>query len=220
MTNAEIIQFINRIQDGDKIEKAKAEGKKPKGETLKIIVAVAVTLIVIIGPSIVLGFLVESPSKSTVRIFAFGLIAVLMATLLFWRQSRISRFMSVKDARSLIDLVEVSDQGLMDTIVEKDALVFTDELDNRAYNLIYNWLKHREMLRGERLNIYNFTGKQLREAVPEEIEVLDYMVFYAIRLDEIAFEDNAQGRLFSHEHFYVAHGRWLSDIINGAKKIR
>lgn len=218
MTNAEIIQSINRIEENDRLEKAKTEGRNPKkGQTLKLFLVVVATILILTIPAVLITLLVEEPSKVWVRAFTYVYVAIIIAGLVCWRQWRIARFLAVKNTSDLIDFVEVSDPETVNGIIKNDALVFGEGLNDKAYCLIYNWLKHREVLRGERLKIYTFTGRQLREAVAEEIEVLDQVVFYAIRLDEINFKDNRQGRLFADEHFYVGGGRWLSDMINGAK---
>lgn len=213
MTNAELIQTINVIRDNDKAEKIKRGERKPTNQKLVITIAVIVTLIILIAPAVIFAICFPDANTVAMNLFIYGLVALIFGSLLFWRRCRILRFLSVKDAHALVDKVDVHSGELMQTILAKDALVFAGELDDKSYNLIYNWLKHRQMLRGERLNVYRFAGDQLRHAVNRKMEILDYAQFYAIRLDELDI-DSPQKDLFAREHFFIANGRWLSDLLS------
>ena len=209
MDKAAVIQTINRIQEDDRAEQVKRGERKPTNQKFVTVIAVIVTLVILIVPAFVLAFLFPDANALVVNLFIYGFIALIIGSLVFWRRCRIMRFLKVKNAHTLFDHIDAKDQ--LKTIIEKDALVFAGDLNDQAYDLIYNWLNYRQMLRGERLNIYTFTGDQLRHATTKRIDVLDYFQYHAIRLDDLNM-DSAQYELFCNEHF-IAGGRWLSDLL-------
>lgn len=195
MTNAQLIESINNIRTNDRAQKIRNGEKKPTNLKLQAVLIFIVTILVICVPAVIFSILVPDANHATMPIFSYLIIALLLGGLLLWRRQRILHFLKVKNAHTYFDRVTVKDSETIKHLVAKDALVITDDLDDKTLSLIYNWLKYRQMLRSDRVTIHTFTGEQLRHAVSKPIDILDYYEIHAISFADLNL-DSPQKELF------------------------
>lgn len=174
---------------------------------------VAFVCIMLFGPIIagtvllVMGHTVAGPLMFLVPVVFFG-AAVTVRKYVMKRA-----FYKIKNANEKITVIPVTDSETLQALRDNSALTFWGEPNKQDLDRLYNWLNNEGVLKKERLNLYTFDGKSLKE-IFQKNNFGDEERFMSIFLRDLSLND-ANMRQFSIDRMNIG-GRWLDDIIDNA----
>jgi len=125
-------------------------------------------------------------------------------------------FYKINDANTRFDIVPVSDTETIKALYENSALTFfIEETDPKLLNWLYNWLNNEGVLKSERLNLYTYTGQDLKNTFGKRKRFRTEDKLMSIFLKDLDINDSNELQ-FSRDRLQIG-GRWLDDIIENAK---
>ena len=124
-------------------------------------------------------------------------------------------FYKIKDAHTRFDIVPVGDTETIKALYDNSALTFfIEEIDPKLLDWLYNWLNNEGVLKGERLTLYTYTGRELKNAFGKKrIRVEEKLM--SIFLKDLNLNDSNMAQ-FSMDRLQIG-GRWLDDIVENSK---
>lgn len=120
-------------------------------------------------------------------------------------------FYKIKNADTRFDIVPVSDTETIKALYDNSALTFFIEETNPEWlGWLYNWLNNEGVLKSERLNLYTYTGQDLKNAFGKK-KIRAEEKFVSIFLKDLNLNDSNKLQ-FSKDRLQIG-GRWLDDIV-------
>ena len=155
--------------------------------------------------------------KTTIGIIILAICLVLLAILCITRKKLIlSSFYKVKDAHKNCNIIKVNDLLLLEKMYNESALttMSAENLIEPSYlNIMYNWLNNLGTIKNEKLDIYTFTGKEIKEKygfnVGNKINVV------CVPLGQLNINDENLKKL-GEQHF-MFKTRYFDDMIDNYK---
>jgi hypothetical protein len=124
-------------------------------------------------------------------------------------------FYKIKDADARFDIVPVSDTETIKALYDNSALTFfVEETDPKLLNWLYNWLNNEGVLKSERLNLYTYTGQDLKNAFGKRKRFRTEDKLMSIFLKDLDINDSNKLQ-FSTDRLQIG-GRWLDDIVGNS----
>ncbi|MBO6065580.1 MAG: hypothetical protein J6P36_04085 [Lachnospiraceae bacterium] len=124
-------------------------------------------------------------------------------------------FYKIKDADARFDIVPVSDTETIKALYDNSALTFfVEETDPKLLNWLYNWLNNEGVLKSERLNLYTYTGQDLKNAFGKRKRFRTEDKLMSIFLKDLDINDSNELQ-FSTDRLQIG-GRWLDDIVGNS----
>ena len=127
------------------------------------------------------------------------------------KQKQKRDFFKIKDAGSRFDIIAVSDSETLKALRDNSALTLWGEPTKQDLDRLYNWLNSEGVLKGERLNLYTYSGKELKKAFGKRKGFDDEVKLMSIFLKDLNLNDS-NTRQFSLDRMEIG-GRWLDDIV-------
>lgn len=195
-------------------ERAQEEKTSRKKQNIAIAIGVPIVVLPIFLPGI-MSIWNHALWGLGIMVLIYG-IAVL---LLLYRMHYIcSRFYKIRDVQDKIRIIPVNDGDFLEELYLNSALTFIEAPDAAFLKFLYNWLNNVGVLKGETVNLYTFTSRELRQnfrnAGFDEYETLPVL---CVDLRELNITEENKLR-FSKEHFAVG-ARWLDDMV-GPRRAR
>jgi len=132
------------------------------------------------------------------------------------RKQKLKRdFYKIKNAHTRFDIVPVTDAETIKALHDNSALTLWGEPTKQDLDRLYNWLNNEGVLNGERLNLYTYSGKELKKAFGRRKKFDDEVKLMSIFLKDLNLNDSNM-RQFSYGRMEIG-GRWLDDIVSNAK---
>ncbi|MBO4324749.1 MAG: hypothetical protein J5845_05060 [Lachnospiraceae bacterium] len=122
-------------------------------------------------------------------------------------------FYKIKDAHTRFDVIPVKDYETLEALRDNSALTFWGEPNITDLDKLYNWLNNEGVLKEERLKLYTFDGRSLKNAFQKN-NFGDEERFMSIFLKDLELTE-ANKRQFSLDRMNIG-GRWLDDMIDNA----
>ena len=136
-----------------------------------------------------------------------------LAGFIFLRKRKQKKdFYKIKNADTKFDIIPVSDSETIKALYENSALTFFGEAnDPELLNWLYNWLNNEGVLKSERLNLYTFTGQDLKNTFGKRKRIRSEEKLMSIFLKDLDINESNKLR-FSMDRLQIG-GRWLDDIV-------
>lgn len=200
------------IKDLEDIIFQYATNQKNKQQRIyEILICVLIFLPII--AIIILSVLGKIAIGIIILVICFLLLAILFITR---KKLILSSFYKVKDAHKNCNIIKVNDLSLLEKMYNESALttMSAENLVEPSYlDIMYNWLNNLETIKNEKLDIYTFTGKEIKEKygfnVGNKINVI------CIPLGQLNVNDDNLKQL-GEQHF-MFKTRYFDDMINNYK---
>ena len=98
---------------------------------------------------------------SAILVVCYSLLGVIG---FYKRKEAVNNFYKIKDAHTKFHIINVSDEKIVKDLYNNSALTFPLELDEVFLDFIYNWLNFEKVLKEDFLNLYVFSGTELKKA--------------------------------------------------------
>lgn len=155
--------------------------------------------------------------KTAIGIVILAICFLLLAILFITRKKLIlSNFYKVKDAYKNCNVIKVNDLSLLEKMYNESALttMSAENLIEPSYlDIMYNWLNNLGTIKNEILDIYTFTGKEIKEKYG--FNVGNKINIVCIPLGQLNVNDDNLKQL-GEQHF-MFKTRYFDDIIDSYK---
>lgn len=155
--------------------------------------------------------------KTAIGIIILVICYLLIPIVFITRKKLIlSSFYKVKDAHNNCNIIKVNDLSLLEKMYNESALttMSADNLIEPQYlDIMYNWLNNLGTINNKTLDIYTFTGKQVKEKYGFSIGNTINVV--CIPLGQLNVNDENLKQL-SEQHF-ILNTRYFDDMIDNYK---
>ena len=189
-----------------------ATNQKNKQQRIYEILICVLILLPIIA-IIILSVLGKLAIGIIILVICFLLIAILFIAR---KKLILSSFYKVKDARKNCNIIKVNDLSLLEKMYNESALttMSAENLVEQSYlDIMYNWLNNLGTIKKEKLDIYTFTGKEIKAKygfnVGNKINVV------CIPLGQLNINDDNLKQL-GEQHF-IFKTRYFDDVIDNYK---
>ncbi|MBO4653726.1 MAG: hypothetical protein J5649_10475 [Lachnospiraceae bacterium] len=173
---------------------------------------IALICVLLLGP-IIAGTILLSTDHLLAGLLVFVIPYSCLVLWGFLRKYKLKRdFYKIKDAGARFDIVPIDDEETLKALCEGSAITFFGEPSKQGLDMLYNWLNNEGVLKTERLNLYTFSGKDLKNAFGKRKKFDEENKFMSISLKDLDLTD-ANTRQFSLDRVSIG-GRWLDDIVS------
>lgn len=190
--------------------KTEQENKEKKDNP----VFVAIVCVLLFGPWI------AGPILLCTKHILAGILVIVIPylCLVLWgvlrKRKQKKDFYKIKDADKRFDIIPVSDAETIKALYDNSALTFfIEETGPEWFGWLYNWLNNEGVLKSERLTLYKYTGRDLKNAFGKKrIRAEEKLV--SIFLKDLNLNESNKLQ-FSTDRLQVG-GRWLDDIVGNS----
>lgn len=176
-----------------------------------------ILICILIFLPIITTIILVALGKTAIGIIILAICLVLLAILFITRRKLIlSSFYKVKDAHEKCNIIKVNDLSILDKMYNESALttMSAENLLEPSYlNIMYNWINNLATIKNDKLDIYTFTGKEIKEKygfnVGNKINVL------CVPLGQLNINDENLKKL-GEQHF-IFKTRYFDDMIDNYK---
>lgn len=176
-----------------------------------------ILICILIFLPIITTIILVALGKTAIGIIIFAICLVLLAILFITRKKLIlSSFYKVKDANEKCNIIKVNDLSILEKLYNESALTTMSAenlIEPNYLDIIYNWLNNLGTIKNEKLDIYTFTGKEIKEKygfnVGNKINVV------CIPLGQLNVNDENLKKL-GEQHF-MFKTRYFDDMIDNYK---
>ena len=172
--------------------------------TLILLPIIAIIILSVLG-KIAIGLII--------LVICFLLLAILFITR---KKLILSSFYKVKNAYKNCNIIKVDDLSLLEKMYNESALTTMSAenlIEPNYLDIMYNWLNNLGTIKNEKLDIYTFTGKEIKEKygfnVGNKINVI------CIPLGQLNVNDDSLKQLGDQHFTYKT--RYFDDVIDNYK---
>lgn len=202
-------QHIKDLEDS--IFQYATDQKNTKQRIYEVLICILIFL------PIVTTIILVALGKTAIGIIILAICLALLAILFITRKKLIlSSFYKVKDAYKKCNIIKVNDVLLLEKMYNESALttMSAQNLIEPSYlNIMYNWLNNLRTIKNDKLDIYTFTGKEIKEKygfnVGNKINVV------CVPLGQLNINDENLKKL-GEQHF-IFKTRFFDDMIDNYK---
>ena len=121
----------------------------------------------------------------------------------------------IPNAHTRFTVIPVTEHETLRDLCGNSALTFFGEPSDKGLDGLYNWLNNEGVLKEDRLNLYTYDGKMLKEVFGTKRQFGDEEKFMSIFLRDLDLNESNKLQ-FSRNRLTIG-GRWLDDIVDNAE---